>query len=241
MLNLLGLRRDTNAHEVPRSAGAEGSEHRKATLGVLRMHTVGFWFALGRAGRGASGAKRNTLRRGGIRTGLTEPRNAELVPAFVATRTPMRYRGAQEPEGSEHRKATLGVLPYACGRLWLRSPAELGVERAERSGIRCGEENSHRPREPRNAELVPAFVATRTPMRYRGAQEPKAPSTARPPSAALWMPTVRSGSQKAAQRGASGAKRNCCGEEGFEPSVRLPVHMISSHAPSATRSPLQVI
>jgi hypothetical protein len=26
--------------------------------------------------------------------------------------------------------------------------------------------------------------------------------------------------------------------EGFEPSVRLPVHMISSHAPSATRSPL---
>jgi hypothetical protein len=28
--------------------------------------------------------------------------------------------------------------------------------------------------------------------------------------------------------------------EGFEPSVRLPVHMISSHAPSATRSPLQV-
>ena len=27
--------------------------------------------------------------------------------------------------------------------------------------------------------------------------------------------------------------------EGFEPSVQLPVHMISSHAPSATRSPLQ--
>src|SRR5689334_9537860 len=26
--------------------------------------------------------------------------------------------------------------------------------------------------------------------------------------------------------------------EGFEPSVRLPVHMISSHAPSASRSPL---
>ena len=28
--------------------------------------------------------------------------------------------------------------------------------------------------------------------------------------------------------------------EGFEPSVQLPVHMISSHAPSAARSPLQV-
>ena len=28
--------------------------------------------------------------------------------------------------------------------------------------------------------------------------------------------------------------------EGFEPSVRLPVHLISSQAPSATRSPLQV-
>jgi hypothetical protein len=33
--------------------------------------------------------------------------------------------------------------------------------------------------------------------------------------------------------GAASAER-----EGFEPSVRLPVHMISSHAPSATRSPL---
>src|SRR6478736_8530747 len=28
--------------------------------------------------------------------------------------------------------------------------------------------------------------------------------------------------------------------EGFEPSVRLPVHLISSQAPSTTRSPLQV-
>ncbi len=26
--------------------------------------------------------------------------------------------------------------------------------------------------------------------------------------------------------------------EGFEPSVRLPAHVISNHAPSATRSPL---
>ena len=28
--------------------------------------------------------------------------------------------------------------------------------------------------------------------------------------------------------------------EGFEPSVRLPAHLISNQAPSATRSPLQV-
>ncbi len=27
--------------------------------------------------------------------------------------------------------------------------------------------------------------------------------------------------------------------EGFEPSVRLPAHVISNHAPSATRSPLR--
>ena len=29
--------------------------------------------------------------------------------------------------------------------------------------------------------------------------------------------------------------------EGFEPSVRLPAHVISNHAPSATRSPLPYI
>ncbi len=28
--------------------------------------------------------------------------------------------------------------------------------------------------------------------------------------------------------------------EGFEPSVQLPVHMISNHAPSAARTPLHV-
>ena len=34
-------------------------------------------------------------------------------------------------------------------------------------------------------------------------------------------------------------KAFCVAErEGFEPSVRLPAHVISSHAPSATRSPL---
>ena len=33
---------------------------------------------------------------------------------------------------------------------------------------------------------------------------------------------------------------NSAEREGFEPSVQLPVHMISSHAPSASRSPLQV-
>ncbi len=33
---------------------------------------------------------------------------------------------------------------------------------------------------------------------------------------------------------------NSAEREGFEPSVQLPVHMISSHAPSAARSPLQV-
>ena len=33
--------------------------------------------------------------------------------------------------------------------------------------------------------------------------------------------------------------RNSAEREGFEPSVRLPVHMISNHAPSATRSSLQ--
>src|SRR5262245_5941835 len=36
------------------------------------------------------------------------------------------------------------------------------------------------------------------------------------------------------------SKTGLAEREGFEPSVRLPVHMISSHAPSATRSPLQV-
>jgi hypothetical protein len=29
--------------------------------------------------------------------------------------------------------------------------------------------------------------------------------------------------------------------EGFEPSVQLPVHMISSHAPSTTRTPLRML
>jgi hypothetical protein len=44
-------------------------------------------------------------------------------------------------------------------------------------------------------------------------------------------PTLRWGEHL--RVGASRAER-----EGFEPSVRLPVHMISSHAPSASRSPL---
>jgi hypothetical protein len=33
---------------------------------------------------------------------------------------------------------------------------------------------------------------------------------------------------------------SCAERVGFEPTVRLPVHMISSHAPSASRSPLRV-
>ena len=32
--------------------------------------------------------------------------------------------------------------------------------------------------------------------------------------------------------------RYCAEKAGFEPAVRLPAHMISNHAPSATRSPL---
>ena len=33
--------------------------------------------------------------------------------------------------------------------------------------------------------------------------------------------------------------RGMAEREGFEPSVRLPAHVISNHAPSATRSPLR--
>ena len=43
-------------------------------------------------------------------------------------------------------------------------------------------------------------------------------------------------------RGDRGAFQGKSAErEGFEPSVRLPVHMISNHAPSATRSSLRVV
>ena len=38
--------------------------------------------------------------------------------------------------------------------------------------------------------------------------------------------------------GSANSSDSLAEREGFEPSVRLPVHMISSHAPSATRSPL---
>ena len=36
-------------------------------------------------------------------------------------------------------------------------------------------------------------------------------------------------------------RRYLAEREGFEPSVQLPVHMISNHAPSTTRSPLLVV
>jgi hypothetical protein len=42
-----------------------------------------------------------------------------------------------------------------------------------------------------------------------------------------------------AEREWGGASSDFAEREGFEPSVRLPVHMISNHAPSATRSPLR--
>ena len=57
-----------------------------------------------------------------------------------------------------------------------------------------------------------------------GAQRPKAASTDGCP-----------------RRSASYYEGAAAEREGFEPSVRLPVHLISSQAPSTTRSPLQVI
>src|SRR6185369_10421118 len=61
------------------------------------------------------------------------------------------------------------------------------------------------------------------------------------PRAEAGKHTVRLLPAPFSMRGGKGAKR-CrisAEREGFEPSVRLPAHMISNHAPSATRSPLQ--